>query len=144
MKCLNILFALLPYLLLLSAAKASTGYEGGARTVYTTPAFDKQWYAGQLLIPATMLHSLVTTFHRILLCVTAVIQLLMMDNMTLDMPVNMAMIACLLAFAQQVLSAANYGATCWFAHICQAFAAANAMFIRLGLHAHAVCQYQVT
>ena len=32
----------------LLAAKASTGYEGGARTVYTTPEFDKQWYAGQL------------------------------------------------------------------------------------------------
>ncbi|KAA6420923.1 MAG: glutamine amidotransferase [Trebouxia sp. A1-2] len=26
-------------------AKASTGYEGGARTIFTTPDFDKQWYA---------------------------------------------------------------------------------------------------
>lgn len=31
----------------LPAAKSSTGYEGGARTITTTPHFAKQWYTGE-------------------------------------------------------------------------------------------------
>lgn len=31
----------------LPAAKSSTGYEGGARTITTTPHFVKQWYTGK-------------------------------------------------------------------------------------------------
>ena len=66
LQCSNMLLALVawPALLMVSAAKASTGYEGGARTVYTTPAFDKQWYAGQLPPPAFVLHSLVNAIFR--------------------------------------------------------------------------------
>ena len=40
------------------AAKASTGYEGGARTGFTTPDFDKQWYAGQPFLSFHFFHAL--------------------------------------------------------------------------------------